>query len=192
MPSTILSSLLSKPSLSITGDTDNQNYAQSLGIKKASIKLRSKVFRHRREDGTSIVDARVCEPMVFEADVLVPSLDAMAILNACLIDRVQTFTVKSRGLVLKNMVANSESIKQDGEILSENVVRVEMKELLEQDNNNAAQTVQQPADASLLDQGLQQVQQAAISVQQFAQNIETQLGATVNEAVISGEKLVGL
>src|ERR1700743_1498086 len=118
MANTILASLLSSPSLTITSDVTSIDVAQSCGVSKVAIKLRSKIFRHKREDGTTIVDARVLEPYTVEIDVFAPTLDSLTLLNSAMLDRNGTYTIKSRGLVFRRAMTNQTGIKQTSEMLS--------------------------------------------------------------------------
>jgi hypothetical protein len=176
MPSTILSSALSAPSLAVTSDLTSINIAQALSVSRVSIKLRSRIFRHKREDGTTIVDARVTEPKIVELDVFAPTLDAIAMLNSALLDREGTYTIKSRGLVFRRMMADQESIKQTADMLSASPVHVVFKELLTQNQTNVGQTsVAQPADSTMIEKGIQEVTSAVQTVQQLAATIQSQV-----------------
>jgi hypothetical protein len=191
MANTILSSALSAPSLTVTSDQTSINVASGCGVSKVVIKLRSKVFRHKREDGTTIVDARVLEPMVTEIDVFSPSLDSLTLLNSAMLDRNSTYTLKSRGLVLRNMMVNETSIKQTGDMISASPVRLSFKELLTQNQSSTGQTnVAQAADSTLIDKGLQTVSSAVQSVQSLASSIAASAASAVSK-VVNGSLLDG-
>lgn len=184
MANTILSSALSAPSLNITSDQTSIDVAAECGVSKVVIKLRSKIMRHKREDGTTIVDARVLEPMTVEIGVFAPTLDSLSMLNSAMLDRNSTYTVKSRGLVFRRMMMNATGIKQSGDMLSASPVRLSLKELLTQNQTNVGQTnVAQPADSTLIDKGLQTVATAVQTVQGLAQSIAGEIGSTVTQAV---------
>jgi hypothetical protein len=181
MPQTILSSALSSPSLAVTSDQTAINVSQACGVSKVVIRLRSRIFRHKREDGTTIVDARVNEPKQVEISVFTPTLDALAMLNSALLDRGSTYTVKSRGLVFTSMMMDEANVKQTAEMISASPVVFTMKELLTQDGSTATQTVAQPADSTLLDRGIQQMNTAVATVQSLAAQIQATVGSTVSE-----------
>lgn len=187
MADTILSSLLSSPSLTITSDVTSIDVAQSCGISKVSIKLRSKLFRHKREDGTSIVDARVLEPYMIEVDLFAPTLDSLALLNSAMLDRNGTYTVKSRGLVFRRAMMNQNDVKQTGDMLTAAPVRLTFKELMTQNLTNVGQTnVAQPADSTLIDKGIQLVGTAATSVTQLAQSIVGEIVPPTTASFLDG------
>lgn len=186
MPSTILSSVLSKPLLTVTSDQTAINVTQGAGVSKVVIKLRSRIFRHKREDGTTIVDARIVEPMMAEIDVFAPTLDSLALLNSAMLDRGSTYTIKTRGLVLRGMMMNESTIKQSADMISASPVRLMFKELLTQNQTNVGQTnVSQPADSTLLDRGLQTISTAVQTAQGLAAAISALAASTVTK-VVSG------
>jgi hypothetical protein len=180
MPQTILSSVLSAPTLSIAGDTDQVEIAQNLKVSKVSIKLRARIFRHKREDGVTIVDARVTEPKRVEIDVFVPTLDDLALLNAAQLDRTETYTLKSRGLIFKNMMMEDGHIKQTPDMLSASPVHVVFQELLMQSGAGLPPpAVAQPADASIIDRGIQTIKSSVQTVQGLAQTVVNNVGSAV-------------
>jgi hypothetical protein len=183
MANTILSSALSAPALTVTSDQTSIDVAAGCGVSKVTIKLRSKIFRHKREDGTTIVDARVVEPMLVEINVFAPTLDNLAMLNSAMLDRGSTYTIKSRGLVLRRMMVSENSIKQSGDMLSAAPVRLNFKELLTQNLTNVGQTLTaQPADSTLIDKGLQTASTAVQTVQGLASTIAGNIGSAVTSA----------
>jgi hypothetical protein len=187
MANTILSSALSAPALSITSDLTSVNVATGLAVSKVSLKLRARIFRHKREDGTTIVDARQVEPMITEAEVFAPTLDNIASIRSSLMDRQSTYTVKSRGLVMRRMMMDECDIKQTGDMISASPVRMVFKELLTQNQSNVGQTtVAQPADSTLIDKGLQQVRSAVIDATQLAQSFLTQIYPPSTQSFLDG------
>lgn len=179
MPNSILSSLLSKPTLSIVSSTTGLDLATNLQVQRVGIKFRSRVFRHKREDGTSIVDARILVPTVVDIDVFCKSLDDLALVNAMMLDRTSVYRVTTKGVVLLNMMMSDESVKQTPDVISANPVRMTLMRLLTQ-NNSEPPSVAQAADSSLLDRGIQQVRTTANSavtnVQQLASQTISNLG----------------
>lgn len=183
MATSILSSLLSKAQLSIVSSSTGLDLAKNLNVSRVGIKFRSRVFRHMREDGNSIVDARVLMPSVCEIDVFVATLDDLANVNSMMLDRTGVYRVTSRGLVLTNMMMSEESIKQTPDVLNASPVRIVFQKLLTQ-NADTPPSVAQAADSSLLDQGIQTVSSTlnnaktavAQSALQLAQNVISNTG----------------
>jgi hypothetical protein len=179
MPTSILSSLLAKPSLSIINSQTGLDVATNLNVSKVRFKFRSRVFRHKREDGTTIVDARVLVPSICEIDVLCETLDDLALVNSLMLDRTGVYRVTSKGLVVTNMMCAGESISQTPDVISANPVRIVMEKLLTQDAAEPP-AVAQAADSSMLDQGIQAIQntvsQTVTTAQQLASQVIANLG----------------
>src|SRR6185503_20744839 len=106
MAQTILSSLLSPSSLSIVSSNSDLSLdiASSLKVARVGIRLCSYVMRHMREDGNTIVDARIIQPTKIEIDVFCQSIDDLAMVNSVMLDRNSTYTIKLRGLIFDNMM----------------------------------------------------------------------------------------
>jgi hypothetical protein len=113
-------------------------------------------MRHKREDGTSIVDARIILPSQCEIDVFVENLDDLAVVNSIMLDRTGVYKITSKGLIMTNMMMEEQVIKQTAMVISANPVRLQFKSLLIQDNQPVPQ-VEQAADSSLLDRGIQAI-----------------------------------
>lgn len=175
MANSILSSLLSKPALSIVSSLSGLNIAQNLKVSRVRFRYRSRVMRHMREDGTCIVDARIVMSPIVEIEVFCATLDDLAMVNSAMLDRSGVYTITSRGLVLSNMMADEEQVKQTPDVISANPVRMSFKQVLTQNGSNPP-SVEQAADSSLMDKGIQQVNAAKISVQTFVANTISQLG----------------
>lgn len=182
MPNSILSSLLSKSSLSIVSSQTGLDIASNLKVARVRFRYRSTALRHMREDGTSIVDQRVILPAVVEIDVFCTTQDDLAMVNSALLDRTGVYTITSKGLVINNMMADEEQIKQTPDVISSNPVRLSFKQLLLQNGANPPQ-VEQAADSSLLKLGIQQVNSAAQSVQTFATNFASNVAAGVTSTL---------
>jgi hypothetical protein len=170
MPQTILSSLLSKASLSIVSQQTNVDIATDLKVSRVGIRLSSRVMRHMREDGTSIVDARIVQPTRVEIDVFCQSMDDLVLVNSVLLDRASVYTVKSKGLIFTSMMMEGEAIRQTPAVISASPVRITMKRLLNP-SGATQQSMAQPADASLVDLGLQDISALVSGAQNIAQNV---------------------
>lgn len=181
MPSTILSSLLSKASLSIVSSQTGLDVASTFNVVRVGFKYRSRTMRHMREDGTSIVDCRKVQPAIVEIDVICATLDDLAMANVLIMDRTGVYTITSKGLVLKNMMADEQMIKQSPEMLSASPVRITLKQVLTQSNVDPPQ-MEQSADSSMLDRGIQAVNSTVQSAQGLVNQIYTSakdLGAAI-------------
>lgn len=183
MANTILSSALSSPSLSIVSSSGTANIAASLGVSKVALKLRSKIFRHKTETGNTIVDARIVEPMQCEIDVFAPTLDAVSAINDVMQDRSSVYTIKSRGLVLTQMMMQHNEIKQTGDMISASPVKLQFKQLLTQNSTSiGTPTVAQPADSTVIDKGLQTISSAVQTAQGLASTVASSIGSAVSNA----------
>jgi hypothetical protein len=182
MPTSILSSLLSKASLSIVNSQTGIDAATNLSVSRVGFKFRARAMRHMREDGTSIVDARILLPTTVEIDVLAPTLDALSGLNSVMVDRTGVNTITSKGLVLTNMMAEDQMIRQTPEIISANPVRIVFKQVLTQ-NNSAPPAVEQAPDSSLLDKGIQSVGAAVQTVQGLANSVVSTVQDLAQEVI---------
>ena len=170
MPNTILSSPYSQAALSIVSKQTQLDAAQGLSVSKVSIKFVSMPMRHRREDGNSIVDARIIQATKLSIDVIASDIDDLTQLNAVMMDRTSVYTITSKGLVFENMMLDDEAIKQSGEMLSASPVRLSFKEVLLEDTNPIL--CAQAADSSLLNRGQQLLNNVSASFQSFTQNVQ--------------------
>lgn len=181
MAQTILSSLLSPSSLSIVSSNSDLSLdiASSLKVARVGIRLCSYVMRHMREDGNTIVDARIIQPTKIEIDVFCQSIDDLAMVNSVMLDRNSTYTIKSRGLIFDNMMMDREEIRQSPEVISASPVRMSFKQLLVP-GIAIGPNVAQAADSSLVDHGLQDIKAivsgAVTNAQQLAQQIISKTG----------------
>jgi len=159
MADSFLTSLRSS-SLSIvnTADNDKKNIAANLKISSVAIHFRSRPMRHMKEDGSSIVDARIIDPVGIDLNVICPTLDELNAVNNLLQDRKDTYTFTSKGIIVDEVSTEDVSIKQTPDMISASPVRITMKQMLRQGGaTNAAvhQVVEQPADSSMFGRGIQ-------------------------------------
>lgn len=162
MPSAILSSPSAKPSLSIKSSATGQDVAAGLAVGKVSLRYASKIFRHMRENGSSVVDARVTLPVQAEIEVFAESFDQLANLNATMIDRSTTYVITSKGLILPLMMMNENTIKQSPEMLTGAPEKLSFTSILFK--GNLSTLCEQAGDSSLLKRGLTSLQGALIDV----------------------------
>jgi hypothetical protein len=168
MADSILSSLLSKSgafSIAKSTDKDKNNLAAKLKVSQVSIQYRSRPMRHMREDGISIVDARVIDSTLINFNVFCSTLDEVNAVNNILKDRDSTYTVSTRGLVFTNMTMQEMGISQTAEMLTASPVQFSMKQLRKQGPEDAVHpVVEQAPDSSIMGLGLQSVTQAKQTV----------------------------
>lgn len=181
MPSNILSSLLSKPSLSLVSSLTGIDTAATLKVKSVRIKYTSRVMRHMREDGTSIVDVRIIQPTGAELEIFCQTLDDLAIVNSVILDRSGVYTMKSRGLIVQNMMAEGEQIKQSADMISASPVRLTLSQLITQDAQLVTPQVAQPADSSVIDQGIQSLNTVVSGVQGLVANVQTTVQGLISQ-----------
>lgn len=193
MANTILSSLLSSPSLAITSDNSSIDVASNLGVSKVVLKLRARIFKHKQEDGSTIVDARVTEPKIVEIDLFVKTLDDIAMINYARNDRSGTYTIKSRGLVLKRMMMYEGNVKQTSEMISASPVHLVFKELLTQNLTNVGpKVVAQPANSTLIDKGIQTLSEAKQTVTGLADQVKSAAGVAAGSAISQARGALGI
>jgi hypothetical protein len=168
MADSILSSLLSKSSslvISKSADRSNKNVIEKFKVSQVGIQFRSRPMRHMREDGISIVDARVLDPITLDISIFCSTLDEIKAVNNLFEDRVSTYTISSRGLVFKNMTMVNFDVKQTPEMLTASPVQFSMKQLKKQGGDEDVHiVVEQPPDSSLISFGIQKVTDATQSV----------------------------
>lgn len=168
MADSILSSLLSKAALSIVGSSDSNgtNVARNLKVSRVQIKYSARAMRHMREDGVSIVDARMIDPIVIDLEVICPTLDELTAVNNLLMDRSNTYTFTSKSIVVNEVTADDIQVKQTPDMLSASPVKINLKQLQRQGGTTVEvhQVVEQPADSSIFNRGIQTVQRVQASV----------------------------
>jgi hypothetical protein len=132
MSSSILASLLSKSQFTVANAATGAKTITGVKIKRVVMRYLATIPRHMREDGTCIVDTRIIRPSVMAVDVICPTLDDVTQLIALINDRENLYTITSKGIVFKNMMAQSSTNNQSPEMLSAAPYRVFFKELLQQ------------------------------------------------------------
>jgi hypothetical protein len=157
MATNILSSALSKASFTLTNVTQSTDGStvttvSNLKVKAVTISLKAKIFRHKREDGVTIVDSKILLPIQVDVDAFVPDIDTLQQLNALLSDRSSIYKVSSKGLLIDHLMTESAQIRQSAEVISASPVRLSFKELMFKD---ATPTIcAQSTDSSLTDRGI--------------------------------------
>ncbi len=168
MADSILSSLLAKSAaLTIVRsvDTGNKNVAEKFRVAQVSVQFRSRPMRHMREDGISIVDARIIDATILNINVFCATLDEVRAVNTILEDRTSVYTVSSRGLVFRNMTMYDMAIIQSPEMLTASPIQFSMKQLKKQGGDEVKHpVVEQAPDSSITGQGIKIVTEAVQSI----------------------------
>lgn len=170
MPLSILSSVSSKPSLSIVNASTQFDIASGLAVSKVSVRFHSKLFRHIREDGQSVVDARVLMPIEVDAEVIAKTIDQLTNLNNALRDRWTTYRIYTKGINVPLVMMDGEELKQEPGVLSGAPLKVSFKSILYSGGSNAF-VCEQGGDSSLMKRGLTYLSAATIDISTLASRI---------------------
>jgi hypothetical protein len=165
MADSILSSLLSKSALAIVQSADSssnskatgENLAAKLKVAKVTIQYASRPMRHMKENGSTIVDAKIIDQTQMTIEVFCETLNDIKIVNDILMNRKNTYTVSSKGLVFPIMVATDIGIRQSAEMLTASPVKIGLKQLQKQTGDKEHRVVEQAADSSVLTKGIHTV-----------------------------------
>ena len=185
MAESIVSSLLSTTQFSVSyQDTDSgtkRTTAKNLKVIKVNFKFISQPHRSVREDGAVVVDAKTVMQTVIKLSVYCPTVDDLRQVNDLLTNRDKVFTVSSKGVVVENMVLNSETVRQNPDVISSYPIDLEFTEIIV--SNAKPVIVAQAADAKTISQGLasigaqaqQTVSGLVTAVKQNAANLSRQV-----------------
>jgi hypothetical protein len=178
MANNAISSLFGKAALTIYNQTYGVVAAKDLKISKVTIKLSSDPQRHMMENGNTRIDTRTIKGIRIQMEVFAPDLNVLAQINDVAMDRSSLFQITSRGLIIPDMMIDSEVMKQVPEILSATPIRLTFKQILIEGKspiimNNAA-------DASLIDRGLALVD-----------NVTDTVGDLYNKASTAASNFIG-
>lgn len=171
MASSVLS-FLSSPKFAlykITPENVASATCTSLKIVKVVSKYRASVFRHRREDGSSIVDARIVKEVRVDCSVIAPDDTTLSQLVSVIEDRSNTYIIQSRGLLFRNMLVDRSRQQQNAQMLTGTPIQVSFKELLVQSSSPVV--FASSGDSSLIDKGMQLLQSAENSVSNLVSNV---------------------
>lgn len=162
MANSILSSLFTKAAFSVTDNATGIDMLKGLKVQRVRIRYASTAMRHPMEDGTTKVDSRVIRPALVEVTAFIPNADVLAKVNKLLQNRENLYTLKTRGVVLPFVMAETESLSQVAEVLSATPAVMHFKQLLIQ--NVTPVICAQASDSSVIDKGLASVKAVAASV----------------------------
>lgn len=162
MANTILSTILAKASMSILDQTNAQTVLSNVKVKKVVIQLTSEPMRHMLEDGSTIVDVRIFKPIHVTAEILAPDAGTIDAVNQIVTNRESRYQVTSRGVIVANLVVDSDAITQSAEAISATPIRLSFKQLLIE---GVSPIVFAGApNSSVIDRGIAIVNQAATNV----------------------------
>lgn len=162
MANSILSTFLAKASMSILNQTTGQTELKDIKVSKVVIKLSAEPMRHMLEDGTTIVDVRIIKPIHVTADVICPDDDSLSSVNQILDDRQSRYQITSRGVIIANVVSDTDAIVQSADMLSATPIRMSFKQLLLE--NISPVVFASSASASVVDRGIAIINDATTSV----------------------------
>lgn len=180
MAESILSSLLSLAQFTIVGN-DGKQVVKNLKVAKTGIKFNSRPHRSVKEDGTTIVDAKVVLQTELTLSVYCQTVDDLRQVNDLLQNRSKLYRIYSKGVVIDNMVMVSEQVKQSPECLNSYPIDLKFEEIIIQGAKPSI--VKQSSDSSVLPLGL-----ASISV--AAKQTVSDLIASVHAAAADASRAV--
>jgi hypothetical protein len=153
MATNLITSLFAQAALVIRNAT-MPNGAIAAGLKpiKVNMKFTSTPMRHMKEDGTTIVDARIIQPTNITIDAYCPDLSTATQINNLLSDRSSFYSVSSKGLFVDQMMVDGEQIKQSPDVMSATPIRIALRQVLTK--NTQPIVFAQSTDASLIDRGM--------------------------------------
>lgn len=162
MAGNLFSGFLSPAALVIRDEESGEVQAKDLKPVRVQIRLTSTAQRHMREDGSTIVDSRIIQPSSVVIEALCPDSATMKQVNNLLMDRSFFYSVSSKGVILNNMMAESELITQSPDVMSAVPIRISMKQVLSKEVKPLI--VAQSADSTLVDRGMSLLSNAKSTV----------------------------
>lgn len=151
MALSILSSLFSQAQFLLTDKNGDAQMASNAKVVSVRIMYASRLHRHMKEDGSSIVDARTIMPTRLRVEMIAPDLDTLDQITQVAQNRSSAYIIKSKGLVFDNMMVEDECISQVPKMLSASPVRLEFKQQLVQWVMPVIYS--QSSDSSVIDRG---------------------------------------
>jgi hypothetical protein len=177
MANNILSSLYSQAVFSIV-DSNGNAVATGIKIRKVSIKYEAHAMKHTMEDGSTKIDSKIIMAPVINVEFFCPTLSDQDSVTAIMVDRSQTYTVTTKGLIFKPMFLMTEKIDQTPDVLSAAPLQITFKQLLVQ--ARPAIIFKQAADSTLIDKGLAALTSAKQQVTDLATTVSTQAGTALS------------
>lgn len=178
MSTSILSSLLSKPLVTIVNATTGAAVITGVKIKKVTPQYASFVPRHMREDGSTIVDTRIIHSTMVTLEVICPTITDVDAVIQLMNDRENLYNITSRGLVYNNMMMRAGQTKQTSEMLSSAPFTIVFDEQLLE--NVQPVICQQSGDSDNQDNGLQLVNNIGNNVSSLVSTVQTNFMTAAN------------
>lgn len=151
MAGSILSSLFSTTQFTVVA-TDNSVKLSKLKVAKTSFKYTSRPHRSIKEDGSTVVDAKVVLQTALSITVYCETQDDLRQINNLLQNRGKLFSIYSKGIIIENVVMDSEDVKQSAEVTSAYPIELKFTEIIVQ--NKKPIIVKQSADSNGISAGL--------------------------------------
>jgi hypothetical protein len=134
--------------------------AKGLKVSKVNIKLTSTALRHMKEDGTTIVDARILKPTTITVETFCPDLNTQEQVDKILKDRGNYYLIQSKGLSFSMMLLDHERISQTANMLSAAPVSLSFKQVI----MPVIDVASHPADSDLINRGMTAINKVTTSV----------------------------
>jgi hypothetical protein len=167
MPNSIASSIFAQAALVIKNSTTpGKAIATNLKPIRVHIRFTSTPMRHMKEDGTTIVDARMIQPTNITIDAYCPDLSTADQVNSILVDRSSFYSVSSKGLFVDQLMVDGEQIKQSPDATSATPTKITFKQVLTK--NTQPIVFAQSTDATMIDRGMTLLNGAAGSATSLA------------------------
>lgn len=168
MAASIFSILTSKPPLEIK--SDEGVFAEKLKVSRVSIHFTSTVMRHMKEDGSTVVDSRVIQPISLSVDGFCPDKDTLSAVNEIVTNRSRLYKITSKEIIINDMIAESDQIKQSSDFLSAAPVHLSFRQLLSEKKKKNINA--QSADSSVVDRGMSMLNTAKQTVSGLSDKIK--------------------
>ena len=152
MAANLITKLLGSNELRIQNLTTGSTVISNLKARVVSIKFVSEPMVHQKEDGTTLIDTRVITPARVMIDGIAPSINDVSAINEVLLDRESLYQISSRGIIIANLMSDSENFRQSKDNISSTPTRISFQQVLIERVSPVVYANQ--SDSSLIDRGL--------------------------------------
>lgn len=160
--------------LSITNATSGSKSIKTVKPVSVTIKMTSTIMRHMREDGQTFADTRIIQPTSISIEGIAPDFNTIKQVNALLQDRTNIYNVTSKGVTVKQLMADSNQMPQTAQYLSAGQIKLEMRQVLTKSVEPAV--CAQSGDTSLVSAGLSLLSAAASTVSGLVSKVSSVAG----------------
>jgi hypothetical protein len=129
---------------------------------RVHIKLTSTPMRHMKEDGTTIVDARIIQPTTVNVDAYCPDISTFSAISTVGKDRSSFYSIRSKGIVINQLMGNTRQFKQSPDVLSAMPMRLSFQQVITK--NSKPVVVAVPTNSSLISLGMNILSTASSAV----------------------------